>query len=75
MEDAKQSKPEPQPIPAEQAAEIAGGAGCSASASSSTGVTGTEVSAPTVGQALIETYDGYVDLTSHIIERVAGSNS
>ncbi len=75
MEDAKQAKPEPQPIPAEQAAEISGGADCSATATSSTGVTGTQVTAPTVSQALIDTYEGYVDLASHIIGRVAGTNS
>ena len=75
MEDSKQPKPEPQPIPAEQAAEISGGADCGATATTTTGVAGTVVNSPTLSQALIDTYEGYVDLTSHVIERVAGTKS
>ena len=72
MEDAKQSKPEPQPIPAEQAGEIAGGTGsCPATVSVGTGGVQITDSGPSPSDVLISTYEGVVDVTSHVIGRVA----
>ena len=52
--------------------EVAGGDG-SCTSSITIGTSGVTVSGPTsgLGQALIDTYEGVVDVTSHVIERVA----
>lgn len=71
MEDSKQAKPEPQPIPAEQAAEISGGAdSCpiTTTVSTSSGVT---ISGGNPGDVAVAIYDGAVEVTSHVIETVA----
>ncbi len=55
-------------ITAEQAGEVGGGDGCST-------VTIGPVTLPgsSVGEALINAYDGAVDATSHVIETVAAA--
>ncbi|HEY2627504.1 MAG TPA: hypothetical protein VGI57_00175 [Usitatibacter sp.] len=55
----------------EQVTSIAGGDGTTASGGSS-GVNVT-TTAPDPGTALISIYEGFVDVTSHIIERVVGA--
>jgi hypothetical protein len=72
MEDSKQPKPEPQPIPAEQAAEISGGAdSCPVTTTVTLGPFTFSGSSPAdVGNAI---YDGAVDVTSHVIETVVKS--
>jgi hypothetical protein len=53
-------------LPVENAADVGGGVICSATVS--TGAT--TLSASTMTEALIGTYEGAVDATSHVIERV-----
>jgi hypothetical protein len=53
-------------LPVENAADVGGGAVCSATVN--TGIS--SVTAPTLGEAIIGTYEGAVDGTSHVIERV-----
>ena len=65
-----------QPLSTEQVASIAGGAddtSCTASATVNTGVGTVTSSGPTPSDALISIYEGFVDVTSHIIERVMGN--
>ena len=66
MEQTKQTPNEPgQPLKPEEASEVAGGDGCS-----SVSVGGVGVS---TNGTLTDVYDGAVDATSHIIERVVNS--
>lgn len=69
METNETPKPEPgTEIAAEQAGEVGGAGSCSATVN----IGGVLVdTADTMGDALIGTYEGAVDLTSHVIERVA----
>jgi hypothetical protein len=63
---------EPAALTSDQVNEVAGGDGTCTS-SITIGSSGITVNAPTsgLGQALIDTYEGVVDVTSHVIERVA----
>lgn len=57
-------------LPAENAAEVGGGDGCT------TTITAGPIqiqTGGTVGDALISVYEGAVDATSHVIERVANT--
>jgi hypothetical protein len=63
---------EPAALSTDQVDQVSGGDGdCSASISIGSG--GVTINSPTsgLGQALIDTYEGVVDVTSHVIERVA----
>jgi len=73
MEENKPTNPTPgESLPAEQAAEIAGGAtSCTSTATAGTGGVSVSTSAPTPGEAMIAIYDGMVEVTSHVIETVA----
>jgi hypothetical protein len=73
MEDTKQSEDNlPQPLTPEEATSISGGDGaCSASATVGTGGINVTNNGPTPSDVLIGVYEGFVDVTSHIIERVA----
>ena len=54
--------------------QVAGGDGtCTTTLTISTGEVGFTTTANSVGDALINTYDGVVDATSHVIETVAKS--
>ncbi len=71
MEDSKQSNANPgQPLSAEQVAGVSGGdASCPTTVTLGANPTMSVTSlSPT--QALISIYDGFVDVTSHVIERV-----
>ena len=74
MENAEQNEDGLQALTPEQATSISGGDGAASCAATATGGTsGVTVtnSAPTPGDALIGVYEGFVDVTSHIIERLA----
>ena len=69
MEDSKQNPG--QPLSPEQVASIAGGDGTSCPVPS---VTLGPVVVPTpVGPSLVGIYEGFVEVTSHIIERLANT--
>jgi hypothetical protein len=72
MEETKPVKTEAgEPLSAEQATNVSGG-----DASATAGTSGLNVSsgpAPDPGAALISIYEGFVDVTSHIIERVVNA--
>jgi hypothetical protein len=76
MNDTKPVNPEPgTELPIEQAAEVGGGDGTQScpittTVSTSTGVT---VGGGMPGDVVIAIYDGAVDVTSHIMERVLGT--
>jgi hypothetical protein len=76
MEDTKQTNGNsPQPLSAEEATSISGG---DAAASCPTTVTisgnpSVATQAPDPSSGLIAVYEGFVDVTSHIIERVAAA--
>jgi hypothetical protein len=76
MEDTKQTNGNsPQPLSAEEATSISGGA---VDATCPTTVTvganpSIVVPAPSPSDGLIAVYEGFVDVTSHIIERVANA--
>jgi len=59
----------------EQATSISGGDGTSCTSTASGGSTGFSVqtAAPDPGAALTAIYEGFVDVTSHIIERVVNT--
>jgi hypothetical protein len=64
-----------EPLSAEQVTNVAGGDGSSSatatvSATPSIVVTST---APDAGAALVAIYEGFVDVTSHVIERVVNA--
>ena len=73
MENAKQREGNLQQISADEATGISGGTGESCPATATGGTSGINVTnpAPTPGDALIGVYEGFVDVTSHIIERLA----
>ena len=75
MEDNKQPKTNPgQALSPEQVASISGGDGtCSTTAIVGTGGTSVTTTAPTPTDALVSIYEGFVDLTSHVIERLANT--
>jgi hypothetical protein len=54
-------------IAVEQAGEVGGGVGSATISSCGVSV---QSSGPTVGAALIDVYEGAVELTTHVIERV-----
>jgi hypothetical protein len=76
MEDTKQTNGNsPQPLSAEEATSISGGA-VDASCPTTVTISGnpsiaTRADSPSDG--LIAVYEGFVDVTSHIIERVANA--
>ena len=71
----KQTKEEPlQSITPEQASDVAGGDGtCTSTVTVGTSGGSVTTQGATPGDALIATYEGIVDTTSYIIERVANS--
>ncbi|MGZ5073031.1 MAG: hypothetical protein ACXWBL_07830 [Usitatibacter sp.] len=74
MENAKQNEGSLQQISADEATGVSGGDGaqsCVATATAGTGGVNVSNPAPTPGDALIGIYEGFVDVTSHIIERLA----
>jgi len=73
MEETKDTNSTPgTQISAEQVGEVAGGtAECTTTLTLSTNEVGFQTSGTSVGQVLINTYDGVVDATSHVIETVA----
>ena len=76
MSEAKNTKSEStqpestQPLSQEQAAEVAGGDGTCTTTLNAGIIT---TSGPTVQETVINAYEGLVESTSYIIERVAGS--
>jgi hypothetical protein len=76
MEDTKQTNGNsPQPLSAEEATSISGGDG-TASCPTTVTVSGSPsvtTGAPDPSSGLIAVYEGFVDVTSHIIERVAAA--
>ena len=72
MED---NKPNPgQPLSPEQVASISGGDGMSCPTTVTvSGNPSVVTSGATTADALISIYEGFVDLTSHVIERIVGS--
>ena len=75
MEDTKQANGNsPQPLSAEEATSISGGdAACPTTVSVGTSGANVVVPAPSPSDGLIAVYEGFVDVTSHIIERVAAA--
>jgi len=76
MEDTKQTNGNsPQPLSAEEATSISGGADASCPTTVTVGTSGANVTtpAPSPSDGLIAVYEGFVDVTSHIIERVAAA--
>jgi hypothetical protein len=73
MEESKQPKTDPgQPLSPEQTASISGGAdSCPAPTTATVGPVTQIGTSP--GQVLTDIYDGFVEVTSHIIERVVTS--
>jgi hypothetical protein len=59
------------PVDVDQAAQVAGGDGECTTTLTLGGILTTV--GPTVGETVTATYDGLVDATSHVIERVANS--
>jgi hypothetical protein len=72
MSNEKQSKTAGTPVSQDDVAQVGGGDGDTCSASVSVGGVVSQ-GAPTVGEAGTTMYDGLVDTTSHIIERVVNS--
>lgn len=71
MEETKDTNRTPgTQISAEQAGEVGGGTATATIGGSCTGVSNT---AATPGEAMIGIYDGAVEVTSHVIETVAGA--
>jgi hypothetical protein len=61
-------------LTADQVEQVAGGDGtCSTTLTVSSSEVGFTTTANSLGDALINTYDGVVDATSHVIETVAKS--
>lgn len=72
MEANEDKKPAGTEIAAEQAGEVGGGTG-----SATIGTCGASVSSTnntSVGAALIDIYEGAVELTTHVAERVTGKS-
>lgn len=63
--ETKDTKPGTE-LPAENAAEVGGGDGCTTTVS----VGGVTTQSGSPSEALISIYEGAVDVTSHVIERV-----
>jgi hypothetical protein len=61
-----------QPLSPEQVSSISGGADASCPATATVGTSGASVgtTGPTPGDALIAIYEGFVEVTSHIIDRL-----
>ena len=74
MEDTKQANGNsPQPLSAEEATSISGGDGsCPTTVTIGANPSITN-QAPDPSSGLIAVYEGFVDVTSHIIERVASA--
>ena len=77
MEETKQTNGNsPQPLSAEEATSISGGdaaASCPTTVTVGTSGANMSVPAPSPSDGLIAVYEGFVDVTSHIIERVASA--
>jgi hypothetical protein len=77
MEDTKQANGNsPKPLSAEEATSISGGvvdATCPTTVTVGTSGANVVVPAPSPSDGLIAVYEGFVDVTSHIIERVAAA--
>lgn len=75
MEDTKQTNGNsPQPLSAEEATSISGGADASCPTTVTvSGNPSVSTGAPDPSSGLIAVYEGFVDVTSHIIERVAAA--
>jgi hypothetical protein len=75
MEDTKQTNGNsPQPLSAEEATSISGGdASCPTTVTIGAGGSSIVTPAPSPSDGLIAVYEGFVDVTSHIIERVASA--
>ena len=72
MEDSKQNPG--QPLSPEQVASIAGGDGTSCPTTVTvSGNPSIITSSATTTDALVSVYEGFVDLTSHVIERLVGT--
>ena len=72
MSEGKETKQEgTQPLTQEQAAQVGGGEGECTTTVTLGGILTT--AGTTVGDTVTATYDGLVDATSHIIERVSNS--
>jgi len=72
MEDSKQNPG--QPLSPEQLASISGGDGTSCPTTVTvSGSPSLVTTGPTPTDALISVYEGFVDLTSHVIERLAST--
>ena len=69
MEDSKQNPG--QPLSPEQVASISGGDGLSCPAPTTT-VVGVGAGGPP-GSALVSIYEGFVEVTSHVIERLVNT--
>jgi hypothetical protein len=68
MSKAKETIPQARkPVDADQAAQVAGGDG---DCTSTVSVGGIKSPTETFGDAAIQTYEGAIDATSHIMERV-----
>ena len=70
MEDSKQ-KPG-QDLSPEQVASISGGEGATSCPAPSTNIYGVGANGPP-GSALVSIYEGFVEVTSHIIERLVNT--
>jgi len=63
-----------EPLSQEQATSISGGDGsCTTTASGGTTGISVQTAGPDPGAALTAIYEGFVDVTSHIIERVVNT--
>lgn len=74
MEDTKQRETNvPEPLTPEQASSISGGDGAASCPTTVTVSANPSVvtGSPTPSDGLIAIYEGFVDVTSHIIERVS----
>ena len=72
MEDSKQNPG--QPLSPDQLANISGGDGTSCPTTVTVSANPSVVTtAPSPTDALISVYEGFVDLTSHVIERLAST--
>jgi hypothetical protein len=74
MEERKQPKDEPiEPVSDEQTSQIAGGAGECTTTVTVSADPSLVISSPSPADAFISIYEGAVDATSHVIERVANA--
>jgi hypothetical protein len=74
MEDNKQTNgSSPQPLSAEEATSISGGDASCPTTVTISGNPSVISQAPDPSSGLIAVYEGFVDVTSHIIERVAAA--